>query len=53
MIAAGMIGNMLEWYDSAIYGNFAASIGRQFFPREDGLAPADRGPQDRVHAPLA
>src|SRR5580693_8033503 len=38
LIAAGMIGNLLEWYDFAIYGYFAAQIGRQFFPREDGVA---------------
>jgi MFS transporter, MHS family, proline/betaine transporter len=38
MIAASMIGNVLEWYDFAIYGNFAAVIGRQFFPREDSVA---------------
>jgi hypothetical protein len=29
MIAAGMIGNALEWYDFAIYGYFASAIGRQ------------------------
>jgi hypothetical protein len=34
LIAAGMIGNLLEWYDFAIYGYFAAQIGRQFFPHE-------------------
>ena len=33
-----MIGNVLEWYDFAIYGYFAASIGRHFFPREDAVA---------------
>jgi hypothetical protein len=38
MIAASMIGNVIEWYDFAIYGNFAASIGRDFFPREEGAA---------------
>ncbi len=38
MIAASMIGNVIEWYDFAIYGNFAASIGRDFFPREEGVA---------------
>ena len=38
MIAASMIGNVLEWYDFAIYGNFAAAIGRNFFPHEDGVA---------------
>ncbi|MCP4329800.1 MAG: MHS family MFS transporter [Alphaproteobacteria bacterium] len=32
---ASMIGNALEWYDFAIYGYFAAIIGRQFFPNED------------------
>jgi MHS family proline/betaine transporter-like MFS transporter len=31
-LAAGMIGNVMEWYDFAIYGYFAASIGRNFFP---------------------
>lgn len=37
-IAAGMIGNVLEWYDFAIYGFFAVAIGRHFFPSEDPLA---------------
>jgi hypothetical protein len=35
VVAAGMIGNVLEWYDFAIYGYFATAIGRQFFPHED------------------
>jgi MHS family proline/betaine transporter-like MFS transporter len=35
---AGAIGNVLEWYDFAIYGYFAAAIGRAFFPREDAVA---------------
>src|SRR5215813_3431192 len=38
VIGAGTIGNLLEWYDFAIYGYFAAQIGRQFFPREDAVA---------------
>jgi len=38
VIAAGMIGNVLEWYDFAIYGYFASAIGRQFFPHEDAVA---------------
>jgi MHS family proline/betaine transporter-like MFS transporter len=38
VIAAGMIGNVLEWYDFAIYGYFAFAIGRQFFPHEDPVA---------------
>jgi MHS family proline/betaine transporter-like MFS transporter len=38
VIAAGAIGNMLEWYDFAIYGYFASAIGRTFFPKEDAVA---------------
>src|SRR2546425_11281340 len=38
VIAAGVIGNVLEWYDFAIYGYFASAIGRQFFPHEDAVA---------------
>jgi MHS family proline/betaine transporter-like MFS transporter len=37
-MAAGAIGNLLEWYDFAIYGYFAAIIGRAFFPNADPLA---------------
>jgi MHS family proline/betaine transporter-like MFS transporter len=28
---AGLIGNVLEWFDFAVYGYFANDIGRQFF----------------------
>jgi len=38
VIAAGMVGSVLEWYDFAIYGYFAAQIGRYFFPHEDAVA---------------
>jgi MFS transporter, MHS family, proline/betaine transporter len=38
VIAAGMVGNVLEWYDFAIYGYFAGPIGRLFFPHEDAVA---------------
>jgi len=38
VIAAGAIGNMLEWYDFSIYGYFAVAIGRTFFPKEDPVA---------------
>ena len=38
IVAAGTIGNVLEWYDFAIYGYFAAIIGRTFFPAEDPTA---------------
>jgi MHS family proline/betaine transporter-like MFS transporter len=38
IIVAGAIGNVLEWYDFAVYGYFAAAIGRTFFPSEDKVA---------------
>src|SRR5687767_2172555 len=38
IITAGAIGNVLEWYDFAVYGYFAAAIGRAFFPSEDKVA---------------
>ena len=38
MIGAGIIGNVLEWYDFAIYGFFAARIGHTFFPAQDKVA---------------
>ena len=38
VIAAGTIGNVLEWYDFSIYGYFVTSIGRQFFPHQDAVA---------------
>ena len=28
---AGLIGNVLEWFDFAVYGYFASEIGKQFF----------------------
>ncbi|HEY2254661.1 MAG TPA: MFS transporter, partial [Variovorax sp.] len=34
-MAAGTIGNVLEWYDFSIYGFFASAIGRTFFPQEE------------------
>ena len=37
-IVVGAIGNVLEWFDFAIYGFFAAAIGRTFFPNEDPVA---------------
>jgi len=35
---AGVIGNVVEWYDFALYGYLAAVIGRLFFPGEDPSA---------------
>ncbi len=34
-ITAGIAGNVLEWYDFAVYGFFAPIIARQFFPSDD------------------
>ena len=28
--AAGLIGNVLEWFDFAVYGYFASDIGKLF-----------------------
>ena len=38
LIAAGTIGNVLEWYDFSIYGFFALQIGAAFFPSGDRVA---------------
>lgn len=38
IILAGVVGNMMEWYDFAIYGYFAQIIGQQFFPSKDPVA---------------
>ncbi len=35
---AGLIGNVLEWFDFAVYGYFASNIGQQFFPKSDPAA---------------
>ena len=32
VILAGLVGNVIEWYDFALYGYFASTIGKQFFP---------------------
>ena len=37
-MVAGAIGNLLEWYDFTVYGYFAASIGRAFFPQQNQVA---------------
>ena len=31
-VAAAVAGNILEWYDFAVYGYFAAVLGKNFFP---------------------
>ena len=35
IIMAGLVGNVMEWYDFAVYGYFASVIGHQFFPADD------------------
>ena len=35
IVAAGIVGNILEWYDFAVYGYFASVIGHLFFPSAD------------------
>jgi len=35
---AGVIGNVVEWYDFALYGYFAVVIGALFFPSENPTA---------------
>ena len=35
IIIIGLIGNMMEWYDFAVYGYFATIIARLFFPMTD------------------
>lgn len=34
-IIAGIVGNILEWYDFGVYGFFASIIAMHFFPSED------------------
>lgn len=40
IVAAGLIGNMLEWYDFSIYGFFAVQIGATFFQSHDRVTQA-------------
>src|ERR1044071_8635002 len=35
VLAAASIGNALEWYDILVYGYFAVTISRLFFPTAD------------------
>ncbi|MGB6751653.1 MAG: hypothetical protein WBE71_03490 [Xanthobacteraceae bacterium] len=36
-VAAASLGNALEWFDFVIYGYFAATIARLFFPARNDL----------------
>ena len=40
-VAAGLIGNVLEWFDFAVYGFFSAEISKQFFPTSMDKADRD------------
>lgn len=35
VLVSGMIGNALEWYDYALYAQFASIIGMHFFPNSE------------------
>jgi len=35
VVAAGIAGNVMEWYDFSVYGFFARTIGKLYFPSED------------------
>jgi MHS family proline/betaine transporter-like MFS transporter len=37
-LVAGCVGNLVEWYDFALYGAFASVIAATFFPGEDPSA---------------
>ena len=37
-VIAGVVGNMLEWYDFALFGFFARQIGMHFFPADNPTA---------------
>ena len=34
VIFAGVVGNVMEWYDFAVYGYFASIIGTHFPPQK-------------------
>jgi len=37
-VGAGVLGNIMEWYDFAVYGYLAPVLGSLFFPAEDEMA---------------
>ena len=38
VVWSSTIGNALEWFDFTVFGLFAATIGKQFFPKTDPTA---------------
>ena len=41
LVVAGIVGNVMEWYDFAVFGYFAVTLGHLFFPADSptGLSP--------------
>jgi MHS family proline/betaine transporter-like MFS transporter len=37
-VIGGTVGNVMEWYDFALYGFFAPTLARLFFPSDDPIA---------------
>lgn len=37
-VTAGIIGNIMEWYDFALYGYMASILAKLFFPRDNQVA---------------
>jgi len=37
VILAGLVGNVMEWFDFSVYGYFATTIGMLFFPLYFGV----------------
>lgn len=37
VVTAGVVGNVLEWYDFAVYGFFAPILAAQFFPSDNRM----------------
>jgi MFS transporter, MHS family, proline/betaine transporter len=38
VVIAGIAGNVMEWYDFAVYGYFVRTIGQLYFPSDDPTA---------------
>ncbi len=54
-VVASLVGNVLEWYDFAIYGFLAPILGRRFFPADEqvALVAAAMIAWTEVHAPIS
>ena len=49
-VIAGVAGNVLEWYDFALFGFFAQQIGAHFFPADVGSVTPTRRRETRAIA---